>query len=338
MKSIRSVYKIGHGPSSSHTVGPYRAAKFMGQRYPEADAWKVTLYGSLAFTGEGHGTGKAIRAALPEAEIIFNREEKELPHPNTMIFTAMKDGKVIAEFPPEKVMERRIAKPQTIKTMQTILEHVVSQGLGRKAGSRMFKVAGKTGTAQIAEGGGYKTGIVKYWLSFAGYFPADNPRYTCIVCLKKSGLPASGGGMSGVVFHHISEGVMARNLKLDVKDAHDSSSVGIPDVKSGNILDANYVLRYLDIKTNQSWSGSYANGNPIWGKAERQSDLIALQQVQIDKNTVPDVTGMGARDAVYLLESLGLKVKLHGRGKVRSQSYSAGKQITAGSECVLNLE
>jgi cell division protein FtsI (penicillin-binding protein 3) len=235
-------------------------------------------------------------------------------------------------------MERRIAKPQTIKTMQTILEHVVSQGLGRKAGSRMFKVAGKTGTAQIAEGGGYKTGIVKYWLSFAGYFPADNPRYTCIVCLKKSGLPASGGGMSGVVFHHISEGVMARNLKLDVKDAHDSSSVGIPDVKSGNILDANYVLRYLDIKTNQSWSGSYANGNPIWGKAERQSDLIALQQVQIDKNTVPDVTGMGARDAVYLLESLGLKVRLHGRGKVKSQSYSAGKQITAGSECVLNLE
>ena len=66
----------------------------------------------------------------------------------------MKDGKVIAEIPPEKVMERRIAKPQTIKTMQTILEHVVSQGLGRKAGSRMFKVAGKTGTAQIAEGGG----------------------------------------------------------------------------------------------------------------------------------------------------------------------------------------
>ena len=124
MKSIRSVYKIGHGPSSSHTVGPYRAAKFMGQRYPEADAWKVTLYGSLAFTGEGHGTGKAIRAALPEAEIIFNREEKELLHPNTMIFTAMKDGKVIASkrifsigggsirFEGESSDEERIIYPQ----------------------------------------------------------------------------------------------------------------------------------------------------------------------------------------------------------------------------------
>jgi cell division protein FtsI (penicillin-binding protein 3) len=250
----------------------------------------------------------------------------------------MKDGKVVAEFPPEKVMERRIAKPQTIKTMQTILEHVVSQGLGRKAGSRMFKVAGKTGTAQIAEGGGYKTGVVKYWLSFAGYFPANNPRYSCIVCLKKSGLPASGGGMSGVVFHHISEGVMARSLKLDVKDAHDSTSIIIPDVKNGNILDADYVLRHLGIKTNQSWSGSYANGNPIWGKAERQNGLVALQKTPIEKGITPNVIGMGAKDAVYLLESLGMKVRLHGRGKVKSQSYPAGRQITPGSECMLSLE
>ena len=334
-KFIEGIYRTGLAADLKLPIKGYARPHI---RMPEKDKY-------------GHWTNWS-KTALPWMSIGY---ETQIPPISTVTFynaiandgimmrprfvkSVMKDGKVIAEFPPEKVMERRIAKPQTIKTMQTILEHVVSQGLGRKAGSRMFKVAGKTGTAQIAEGGGYKTGIVKYWLSFAGYFPADNPRYTCIVCLKKSGLPASGGGMSGVVFHHISEGVMARNLKLDVKDAHDSSSVGIPDVKSGNILDANYVLRYLDIKTNKSWSGSYANGNPIWGKAERQSDLIALQQVQIDKNTVPDVTGMGARDAVYLLESLGLKVRLHGRGKVRSQSYSAGKQITAGSECVLNLE
>ena len=334
-KFIEGIYRTGLAADLKLPIKGYARPHI---RMPEKDKY-------------GHWTNWS-KTALPWMSIGY---ETQIPPISTVTFynaiandgimmrprfvkSVMKDGKVIAEFPPEKVMERRIAKPQTIKTMQTILEHVVSQGLGRKAGSRMFKVAGKTGTAQIAEGGGYKTGIVKYWLSFAGYFPADNPRYTCIVCLKKSGIPDSGGGMSGVVFHHISEGVMARNLKLDVKDAHDSSSVGIPDVKSGNILDANYVLRYLDIKTNQSWSGSYANGNPIWGKAERQSDLIALQQVQIDKNTVPDVTGMGARDAVYLLESLGLKVKLHGRGKVKSQSYSAGKQITAGSECVLNLE
>lgn len=299
----------------------------------------------------GHWTNWS-KTALPWMSIGY---ETQIPPISTVTFynaiandgimmrprfvkSVMKDGKVVAEFPPEKVMERRIAKPQTIKTMQTILEHVVSQGLGRKAGSRMFKVAGKTGTAQIAEGGGYKTGVVKYWLSFAGYFPANNPRYSCIVCLKKSGLPASGGGMSGVVFHHISEGVMARSLKLDVKDAHDSTSIIIPDVKNGNILDADYVLRHLGIKTNLSWSGSYANGNPIWGKAERQTGLVALQKTPIEKGITPNVIGMGAKDAVYLLESLGMKVRLHGRGKVKSQSYPAGRQITPGSECMLSLE
>jgi cell division protein FtsI (penicillin-binding protein 3) len=299
----------------------------------------------------GHWTNWS-KTALPWMSIGY---ETQIPPISTVTFynaiandgimmrprfvkSVMKDGKVVAEFPPEKVMERRIAKPQTIKTMQTILEHVVSQGLGRKAGSRMFKVAGKTGTAQIAEGGGYKTGVVKYWLSFAGYFPADNPRYSCIVCLKKSGLPASGGGMSGVVFHHIAEGVMARDLKLRVENAHDTTSIVIPDVKNGNISDANYVLNYLGIKTNKEWDGSYINGNPIWGRAERQSSQVALHQVKVNKNVTPDVTGMGAKDAVYLLESLGLKVKLHGRGKVKSQSYTAGKSIIQGSECILNLE
>ena len=95
MKSIKSIYKIGHGPSSSHTVGPYRAAKIFGRRYPAADSFRVTLYGSLAFTGEGHGTGKAIRSALPNAEILFNRTERGLPHPNTMLFEALRGGEVL---------------------------------------------------------------------------------------------------------------------------------------------------------------------------------------------------------------------------------------------------
>ena len=94
MRSIKSVYKLGNGPSSSHTVGPYRAAKLFGARHPEADAFCVTLYGSLAFTGEGHGTGKAIRAALPGAALRFDRETPldALPHPNTMRFTAFRNG------------------------------------------------------------------------------------------------------------------------------------------------------------------------------------------------------------------------------------------------------
>ena len=92
MKNIKSVYKIGHGPSSSHTVGPYRAARLFGERYPDAEAYRVTLYGSLAFTGEGHGTMKAIQSGLPKAEVVFDREAVGLPHPNTMQFSALKNG------------------------------------------------------------------------------------------------------------------------------------------------------------------------------------------------------------------------------------------------------
>ena len=226
----------------------------------------------------------------------------------------VKNGVTVKEFEPE-VIKERIARPEALKTLQTILEHVVSQGLGRKAGSPLFKVAGKTGTAQVSQGkSGYKSGVVQYWLSFAGYFPADNPRYTCIVCIKKSGLPASGGGMSGVVFHHIAEGVMARHLKMSVDDAHDEYSVVIPDVKNGDATSANYILGELGVNNRVKQPAK------VYGE-----------------NVTPDVTGMGARDAVYLLESRGLKVKVHGRGKVKSQSYPAGKAIVKGSECVLVL-
>ncbi|MBQ8137059.1 MAG: L-serine ammonia-lyase, iron-sulfur-dependent, subunit alpha, partial [Clostridia bacterium] len=97
MKTIKSVFKIGNGPSSSHTVGPYHAAQIFGARYPEADSYRVVLYGSLAFTGEGHGTGKAIRSGLPGAEVVFNREAQDLPHPNTMLFEAYRGGKLLGK-------------------------------------------------------------------------------------------------------------------------------------------------------------------------------------------------------------------------------------------------
>ncbi len=227
----------------------------------------------------------------------------------------LKNGEVVREYEPV-VLKRQIAKPKAIKTMQTILEHVVSQGLGRKAGSPLFKVAGKTGTAQVADQyGGYHSGITRYWLSFAGYFPADNPRYSCIVCIKKSGLPASGGGMSGVVFHHIAEGVMARHLKLSIDDAHDEQSVIVPDVKNGNTEDANMILKKLGI-----------------------DKRVQRDEAKYSEHITPDVTGMGAKDAVYLLESRGLKVKVHGRGKVKRQSYPAGRQIVKGSECILTMD
>lgn len=254
-----------------------------------------------------------------------------------LVKAVMKDGEVIKEFPPV-VMRSSICKSKTLGEIQTILEHVVSQGLGKRAGSPSFKVAGKTGTAQVAKGGGYKMGTVHYLLSFAGYFPADAPRYSCIVCIQKSGLPASGGGMSGKVFHDITEGIMAQSLKMDVKDAHDENSILEPDVKSGNIIAADYVLTHLGYETRADWSGSYADGNPIWGHATRGNGHIALtRQAKTQANVMPDVTGMGARDAVFLIESRGVKTKLYGRGKVTQQSIAAGHTISKGMACILTL-
>lgn len=98
MKSLKSLYKIGYGPSSSHTFGPKAAAELFKSRYPDAEKYKVFLYGSLAYTGTGHGTGKSIRSVMDNVQIIPDLSQKDIPHPNTMDFIALKDGNVIGEL------------------------------------------------------------------------------------------------------------------------------------------------------------------------------------------------------------------------------------------------
>ena len=131
---------------------------------------------------------------------------------------------------------------------------------------------------------------------------------------------------------------MAQNLKRSAKDARDSTSLLIPDVKSGNIAAANYVLNGLGVKTNTNWGGSYSESNPIWGKAITATKDVVLSQVKTNNGIIPDVIGMGARDAVFLLESRGVKARIHGRGKVKSQSIYAGTTIKEGMICELHLE
>ncbi len=334
-KFVEGIYRTGLAADLKLPIPGYARPKI---RMPEKDKyghWSNWSKTALPWMSIGYETQIPPISTITFYNAIANDGIMMRPR---FVKCLVKDGQVVREFPPERVMDRRIAKLQTVKTMQTILEHVVSQGLGRKAGSRSFKVAGKTGTAQIAEGGGYKTGVMKYWLSFAGFFPADKPRYSCIVCLKKTGLPASGGGMSGVVFHQIAEGVMARNLKLSINDARDTASVPIPDVKPGNLSEASYVLRELGISAKNSWNGSYATGNPVWGKTARRESSVALNEVEQKSRKVPDVVGMGAKDAVFLLESRGMRTALQGRGKVVRQSVAAGSDVVAGSECRLILE
>lgn len=249
-----------------------------------------------------------------------------------------KDGQVLKTFEPVCLIPR-ICSDKNLHKIQEILEGVVSKGLGSKAGSKSFRVAGKTGTAQVADQrGSYKSGTVRYWLSFCGYFPYDDPQYTCIVCLKKTGQPASGGVMCGTVFHNIAEGIMAKQLKHEVMVAKDSASILVPDVKPGNMLAADYVLRSLGVKTQGGWNGSYATGNPVWGRAVKGTESVTLNnQGTPSKAYIPDVEGMGARDAVYLLESRGVKVTLKGRGKVEKQSIKPNTKIRRGMRITLEL-
>ena len=105
MKSIREIYKIGKGPSSSHTMGPERAAKYFKAQHPDAEAFKVILYGSLNKTGVGHGTDRVVREVLSPlpTEIVFSNEELKNSHPNTLDFIALKDGKETAPFRVESI-------------------------------------------------------------------------------------------------------------------------------------------------------------------------------------------------------------------------------------------
>ena len=121
--------------------------------------------------------------------------------------------------------------------------------------------------------------------------------------------------MSGVVFHHIAEGVMAQNVKRRVDDARDSSSIFKPAIKQGNSEAAEYVLTGLNIK-----------------------EKPQLQQKKESSQIIPDVTGMGARDAVFALEKRGVRAVIKGRGKVKSQSLYAGTAVKQGMKCELYLE
>lgn len=235
-----------------------------------------------------------------------------------LVKAAVRDGHIVEEYPTE-IINPKICSDLTLNRIHEILRLVVSEGLAKPAGSKQFAVAGKTGTAQISQGSaGYKTGKTHYLVSFCGYFPADNPQYSCIVAIQKAGLPASGGLMAGSVFGKIAERVYAKNLRYDLSLAVDSTSSPMPDVKRGDWDEAIALMEELDVEASnmpsKTETAAYADGR------------------------VPDVIGMGAKDAVYLLQKQGLRVKVVGVGSVKKQSIPPGNKVVKGQTIVINLK
>ena len=328
-KYVEGLYKLGIAtPLNLDIPG---AAKKPYIRKPTKENWYKT---ALPWMSIGYETQVPPMNTLAFYNAIANNGVMVKPK---FVKSIMKDGQVIEEIPTE-VLNPAIASPKTIEQIQVILEKVVSQGLGKPAGSKQFHVSGKTGTAQVSKGsGGYKSGTMQYLVSFCGYFPSEAPKYSCIVAIQKSGLPASGGLMAGSVFSEIAERVYAKHLAQDLQEAKDSTSVLTPDVKHGNLANARYILDEIDITT--TGVDKHDESKPLWGDVTHHPNQnIALTPKEIGEKKVPRVIGMGAKDAVYLLESLGLRVHLSGMGKVRNQSIPAGNTLVKGKTIQLRLQ
>ena len=246
-----------------------------------------------------------------------------------------KDGEIIEEFPVE-VINPAICSKKTIEQIQMILKSVVANGLAKAAGSKQFSVSGKTGTAQISQGkAGYKSGKTRHLVSFCGYFPSEAPKYSCYVAIQApKGIP-SGGLQAGSVFSRIAERIYAKHLVIDLEEAKDSTAILTPDVKNGDLKEAAYLLECLNIQNNSS-SMNFDKRHQ-WGRIYNTINSTELKETKLNKSLVPNVRGMGAKDAVFLLEESGLRVRLSGYGRVVSQNIQPGAVLHKGQTITLTL-
>lgn len=249
-------------------------------------------------------------------------------------------GKTIKTFQPE-IMEQQAVKPETVLKAKQLLEGVVQYGTAKNMKNTSYRVAGKTGTAQVAnKGAGYKGGErITYQASFVGYFPAENPKYTCIVIVNApSGDVYYGGAVAGPVFKQIADRVFSTNL-----DIHAPVNSGVdrlfgsnmPEVKNGPVGPTLDVLKELHIPvTNDAMSAG-------WIKTNVNSAKLTAQPLDVEralsKNQIPDLTGMTATDVLFLLENKGIRVRVRGSGSVFRQSLPAGTKFGKGTELIIEL-
>lgn len=232
-----------------------------------------------------------------------------------------------------QVIRESIASPKTIALLQELLLGVVENGTARNIKNPNYKIAGKTGTAQKLFDGTYQE---VYYTSFAGYFPADNPKYSMIVVIDSpKGIAAYGGDVSAPVFKEIADKIFATDLELNtinqskIQLAQNQASL-LPSVAAGKGEELKEIFDYLKLPAT-------AMAGVDWVAPSTISNSISLQVIDTEKPLVPDVTGMSLRDALYLLENKGLKVNFNGRGRVIGQSLSPGSPLLPNSTIDLVL-
>ena len=226
-----------------------------------------------------------------------------------------------------------MCSPATLQQIQACLSRVVqrNRGTGMAAYTKKFRIAGKTGTAQVWSNKG-NTG--SRFVTFVGYFPADKPLYSMIVCIEGRGL--YGGSACGPVFKRVAETIWARNVRADLRQARDTTeySKAAPQIKGGNLRTTAQTLSTLGIE----YKGTSDERSLAWGG--NVAEVFACPSLVGDRTPagrMPDVTGYGLRDAVYRLERMGLRVKAKGVGTVRQQSVAPGTSFKRGQTVVLTL-
>jgi cell division protein FtsI (penicillin-binding protein 3) len=232
------------------------------------------------------------------------------------------NGVTIKEFEPT-VLTEQLCRPEVIQSAKAAMEAVVTEGTGKPVFADChFPVAGKTGTAHVA-GGNVKYYDGVYQASFAGYFPADNPAYTCVVVIKTHphAVMHYGGQLAAPVFKEIATKLYAMYVRGSKNSAVTVSRDSAFYSYAGSSRDMNYVLG--ELKT--PFRGTAPNSE--WARLYQEQDRTAVKELPVGKNTMPDVKNMTMKDALYLLENMDLKVNVRGRGKVVAQDIAAGATI-----------
>lgn len=323
-KYVEGLYRMGLN-EDLHLQIPGSARAKIRMPNDSVNPWSRTTLPWMSF---GYETQMPPIYMLTFYNAIANNGKMVQP---MLVKSIMKDGSVVEKFSPTVVRES-ICSERTLTIIRDMLKNVVQKGTGKPVRSDIVAIAGKTGTAQIAKGGVYR--VAGHQVTFCGYFPADNPKYSAIAVVRqpRNGYP-SGGTMSGGIVKSIAEQIYATNIVYDLhKIDRDSLAVMMPKLKAGDRKATEDVLDELDIEMNTDsvetdWIHGYLP----------DSTQYVFKDIPIRDNLVPNVIGMGAKDAVYLLESSGLRVSLIGTGRVHSQSVRPGARISKGQTVLLTL-
>jgi len=237
-----------------------------------------------------------------------------------MIVQRVSKGNSIRETYETEVLKKRIASEKTIKSLQSLLEGVVQNGTAKNIKGTDYTIAGKTGTAQKLENGRYTK---KYYASFAGYFPAEAPKYSGIVVIDSPvGFYAYGGDVAAPVFKEIADKIYAQDLSINGGKKTDPGSVKerMPMIQAGMAEELHLICDGLGIPDNDP-------GSEIWVKPTLVNNTVAWEPNKVTGKQIPDVRGMTLRDALYLLENMGLRVEFTGQGRVIRQSLPIGAAV-----------